>query len=143
MIPANTVTERSIGWSAAQHAVLGAVTKAQQLGVLINAAVVDRGGNLLAFIRMNGAFLHSISIAEDKAFTALSFGFPTEQWGDILGDDHNLREGLLQRNRLVMIGGGLPLKIDGELIGAIGVSGASEEQDQICAQAGADSIGDR
>ena len=133
-----TVTERSISWEAAQQAVTQAVMKAQQLDVLINAAVVDRGGNLLAFVRMNGAFLHSISISEDKAYTAVSFGFPTDQWSGILESDDNLRDGLLQRDRLVMIGGGLPLIVDGEVIGAIGVSGASEEQDQLCAQAGVD-----
>ena len=135
------VNEASLGWQAAQLAVRAAADKATELGVAINAAVVDRGGNLLAFVRMNGAFLHSISIAEDKAYTATSFGFATEQWGDILKDDRNLREGLMQRDRLVMIGGGIPLVINGERVGAIGVSGASEDEDTVCALAGAHAIG--
>ncbi len=134
------VNEPSIGWQSAQLAVRAAADKAVDLGVAINAAVVDRGGNLLAFVRMNGAFLHSISIAEDKAYTATSFGFATDQWAGVLGDDRNLREGLMQRDRLVMIGGGVPLLIDGERVGAIGVSGASEEQDAVCARAGADAV---
>ncbi len=134
------VTERSIGWEAAQTAVKCAAEKALALGVAINVSVVDRGGNPLAFLRMNGAPLHSISIAEDKAYTAVSFGFSTEEWMGAIGDVPQLREGLVQRDRLVIFGGGLPLKVDGELVGAIGVSGASEEQDGICAQAGVDSL---
>ncbi len=134
------VTERSIGWEAAHQAVRCAVARAGELGVAINVSVVDRGGNPLAFLRMNGAPLHSISIAEDKAYTAVSFGFSTADWMDAIGDVPQLREGLVQRDRLVIFGGGLPLTVDGELVGAIGVSGASEEQDDLCAQAGADSL---
>lgn len=134
------VTERSIGWEAALLAVRSAVEKASELGVAINASVVDRGGNSLAFIRMNGAPLHSITIAEDKAYTAVSFGFSTVDWMDAIGDVPQLREGLVQRDRFVIFGGGIPLKVEGELVGAIGVSGASEEQDGLCAQAGVDSL---
>lgn len=135
-----TVKESSVHWSAAQQAVTAAVEKADELGVKINAAVVDRGGNLLAFVRMNSAPLHSISIAQDKAYTALSFGFSTTDWMKAIGDIPQLREGLVQRDRLVIFGGGLPMHIDGELVGAIGVSGASEEQDEICARAGLKAI---
>ena len=134
------VTERSISWQTAHQAVRRAVDKADELGVAINVSVVDRGGNPLAFLRMNGAPLHSISIAEDKAYTAVSFGFSTADWMDAIGDVPQLREGLVQRDRLVIFGGGLPLTVDGELVGAIGVSGASEEQDDLCAQAGVDSL---
>ncbi len=134
------VTEHSISWDAAQLAVRCAAGRADELGVAINVSVVDRGGNPLAFLRMNGAPLHSISIAEDKAYTAVSFGFSTADWMDAIGDVPQLREGLVHRDRLVIFGGGLPLEMDGELVGAIGVSGASEEQDGLCAQAGVDSL---
>jgi uncharacterized protein GlcG (DUF336 family) len=90
---------------------------------------------------MNGAFLHSIDIAIDKAYTAAGFGFPTHQWMDEIGDVPQLREGLVQRDRLVIFGGGLPIASEDQVIGAIGVSGGSEEQDGICAQAGLERLG--
>ncbi|PVV27193.1 MAG: cobalamin adenosyltransferase, partial [gamma proteobacterium symbiont of Ctena orbiculata] len=74
------VNEPQVHWQAAAEAVAAATQKAEDLGIKINAAVVDKGGNLLAFQRMNGAFLHSIGIAIDKAYTAAGFGFPTRQW---------------------------------------------------------------
>ncbi|MBM3374152.1 MAG: heme-binding protein [Betaproteobacteria bacterium] len=109
---------------------------AQSLGIGINVAVTDRAGVLMAFLRMPGAFLHSIDIAIDKAYTAASFGFPTSQWGALVAGDELLRIGLNQRPRLVMFGGGLPIVEAGERIGAIGVSGGSAEQDEACAAAG-------
>ena len=111
------------------------------LGVAINVAVVDGSGTLMAFLRMNGAFLHSIDIAIDKAYTAASFGFPTSKWGGVIGDDELLRIGLNQRQRLVLFGGGLPLVDEGQRIGGIGVSGGSAEQDEACARAGLKVLG--
>lgn len=118
-----------------------AIRKAEDLGIRINAAVVDKGGNLLAFQRMNGAFLHSIGISIDKAYTAAGFGFPTHQWMDEIRDVPQLREGIVQRDRLVIFGGGMPIVKDDAVIGAIGVSGGSEEQDGICARAGLQRLG--
>ena len=136
-----TVEEPQIHWRAAAEAVAAAVSKAEELGLKINAAVVDRGGNLLAFQRMNGAFLHSIGIAVDKAYTAAGFGFPTSQWMDEIGDIPQLREGIVHRDRLVIFGGGLPIVHERRVIGAIGVSGGSEAQDETCARAGLQSLG--
>ena len=126
---------------AASIAVGAAVKAAEALGVRINVAVVDAGGNLMAFLRCPGAFLHSIGIATDKAYTAASFGFPSGEWSAVLEGEQELREGLLQVPRLVMIGGGLPIKVDGLVVGGIGVSGASEQQDLDCARAGLAAIG--
>jgi uncharacterized protein GlcG (DUF336 family) len=95
----------------------------------------------MAFLRMPGAFLHSVDIAIDKAYTAAGFGFPTSQWQDILASDENLRLGLAQRPRLVIIGGGLPIVQDGERIGGIGVSGGSAHEDEICAREALKAIG--
>lgn len=131
-----SVTEPQLHWKAADHAVAAAVQKAEELGIRINAAVVDRGGNLLAFQRMNGAFLHSIDIAIDKAYTSVGFGFPTGEWMGVLENVPQLREGIVHRDRLVIFGGGFPIKQDDEVIGAIGVSGGSEAQDEACAHAG-------
>jgi uncharacterized protein GlcG (DUF336 family) len=135
------VNEPQVHWRAAAEAVAAAVQQAEDLGIKINAAVVDKGGNLLAFQRMNGAFLHSIGIAIDKAYTAAGFGFPTHKWMDEIRDIPQLREGLVHRDRLVIFGGGLPIVSDDQVIGAIGVSGGSEEQDGICAKAGLQRLG--
>jgi uncharacterized protein GlcG (DUF336 family) len=135
------VNEPQIHWRAAAEAVAAAVEEAAEQGIKINAAVVDRGGNLLAFQRMNGAFLHSIGIAIDKAYTSAGFGFPTGQWMDVIRDVPQMREGIVHRDRLVIFGGGLPIVKDDQVIGAIGVSGGSEAQDEICAKAGLKAIG--
>ncbi|MCG7869074.1 MAG: cobalamin adenosyltransferase [gamma proteobacterium symbiont of Stewartia floridana] len=135
------VNEPQIHWRAAAEAVAAAVQQAEEMGIKINAAVVDKGGNLLAFQRMNGAFLHSIGISIDKAYTAAGFGFPTRKWMDEIRDIPQLREGIVQRDRLVIFGGGLPIVSNDQVIGAIGVSGGSEEQDEICAKAGLQQLG--
>ncbi|MCG7899496.1 MAG: heme-binding protein [Candidatus Thiodiazotropha lotti] len=135
------VNEPQIHWRAAADAVTAAVQQAEEMGIKINAAVVDKGGNLLAFQRMNGAFLHSIGISIDKAYTAAGFGFPTRKWMDEIRDIPQLREGIVHRDRLVIFGGGLPIVSNDQVIGAIGVSGGSEEQDEICARAGLQRLG--
>ncbi len=137
----STVTRKSIATEAAAAAVRAAVERARELEIRINAAVVDRGGNLMAFLRMEDAFLHSIDIAIDKAYTAAGFGLPTSQWDGLLPPGTLLRETIGHRPRLVLFGGGLPIEIDGELVGGIGVSGGSEEQDEQCARAGIEAIG--
>jgi uncharacterized protein GlcG (DUF336 family) len=121
----------------ALRAVRGAVEQATELGIKINVAVCDASGTQMAFLRMNGAYLHSISISEDKAYTAVSFGIPTSQWAQILSEHSDgVRLGLPMRSRFVQFGGGLPISIDGKVIGGIGVSGGSEEQDEECARFG-------
>ena len=131
-----SIATRCITAAAAAAATQAAVAKAEALGIRINVAVTDASGTLMAFLRMPGAFLHSIDIAIDKAYTAASFGFPTSQWGGVIGDDELLRIGLNQRARLVLFGGGLPVVEGDERIGGIGVSGGSAEQDEVCAAAG-------
>lgn len=117
---------------------------AEKNGWRINVAVVDRGGNLMSFLRMSGAFIHSINIAVDKAFTAASFGFPTKDWMGAIGHDDGMKFGFSSQPRLIIFGGGLPIRADGdsnEWCGGIGVSGASEAQDEECARAGLAAIG--
>lgn len=136
-----SIATRCITAAAAAAATQAAVAKAEALGIRINVAVTDASGTLMAFLRMPGAFLHSIDIAVDKAYTAASFGFPTSQWGGVIGDDELLRIGLNQRARLVLFGGGLPIVEGGERIGGIGVSGGSAAQDEVCAAAGLAALG--
>lgn len=133
-------TTPGITAEAAATAVQAAVAHAQANGWKINAAVVDRGGNLMSFLRMPGAFIHSIDIAIDKAYTSASFGFSTKDWMSMIAQDEGMKLGFSVRPRLIVFGGGLPIG-EGEWIGGIGVSGASEAQDEECARAGLSAIG--
>lgn len=136
------VEEANIHWEAANAAVVAAVRHAEQLQVRVNVAVVDRGAHLAAFLRMPGAPFHSIDIARDKAGTAVSFGFATSDWAQALAAmSETTRAGLVGRPGMAMIGGGVPIEADGWIIGAIGVSGASEAQDEAIARAGAAAAG--
>jgi uncharacterized protein GlcG (DUF336 family) len=135
-------TQDVVHWEAAAGAVAAAVRWAEGAGIKINVAVVDSGGNLAAFLRMPGAFLHSIDIAIDKAYTAAGFGLPTGAWSDaLMAHSSAVRTGIPLRPRMVCFGGGLPLRHEGRLIGGIGVSGGSEQEDEACAQAGVTAIG--
>ena len=128
------------GASISQHAGLAAVKAAVaeglETGCRVNAAVVDAGGNLVAFLRADGAFLPSIAIAQDKAYTAAGFGMATDRLYRLIEGSPALRDGILNRERVAAFPGGLPIVVDGLLVGAIGVSGGSEEEDVRCAEAG-------
>ncbi len=137
----SSVGVRAISAEGAAAAIRAAVEHAGELGIRINVAVTDPAGVLMAFLRMPGAFLHSVDIAIDKAYTAAGFGFPTSQWMEILAGDEALRIGMPVRPRLVIFGGGLPIREDEVLIGGIGVSGGSAEQDEACARAGLVAMG--
>ena len=139
--PQHSVAQRAIGAQAVAIALQAAVAHAATLGIRINVALTDGAGVLAGFLRMPSAFLHSVDIAIDKAYTAASFGFPTSQWMSILAQDEGLRIGLAERPRLVVFGGGLPIREGGVLIGGIGVSGGSAEQDEQCAYAGLAALG--
>lgn len=140
-VPSVAVPQSVVSAEAVSVALEAAVAKAAELGVKINVAVADSGGNLSGFLRMPGAFVQSIDIAIDKAYTAAGFGFSTKDWMKLIGHDDGMKFGFSARPRLVVFGGGLPLRVNGELIGGIGVSGASEEQDEVCARAALDAIG--
>jgi uncharacterized protein GlcG (DUF336 family) len=127
----------------AAHACVGAAVKAAEtMGLRVNVAVLDSSGVLAAFLRMPGAPLHSVEIAIDKAYTAASFGLATSQWHAALQEHSQaVREGIVRRPRFVAFGGGLAIVDQGQRIGAIGVSGASEAQDEAIAQAGLAALG--
>ena len=126
----------SLSLAAAEQLAERALAAAGAAGVAICVAVVDRAGLPLVFKRQPGAPLHSIDIALDKAYTAVSFGRPTAAWNERLAaGSEQLRHGLIRRERFVGFGGGLPLEHQGQRVGGIGVSGGSEAQD--CAFAAA------
>jgi len=120
----------SLGLASAEELADRALTAAREAGVNICVAVVDRAGYPLVFKRDPGAPFHCIDIALDKAYTAVSFGLPTAKWDKRLAEGSEmLRHGLMHRARFVGFGGGLPIKHDGQWVGAIGISGGSEAQD--------------
>jgi uncharacterized protein GlcG (DUF336 family) len=103
---ANVVKKHSISSELAQNMVDEAVAKARELGVTENVAILDDGGNLKAFSRMDGAPILSIEIAQNKAYTAL-FGFPTEDFFNFIQNDPSLLAGIPTLARVAAYGGGL------------------------------------
>jgi uncharacterized protein GlcG (DUF336 family) len=111
------------------------VAKARELGVSENVAILDDGGHLKAFSRMDGASMPTIEIAQKKAYTAL-FGVSTKDFFNFIQGDPSLLAGIPTLARVAAYGGGFPIKVDGEVVGAIGVSGAPTVQNDIdCARA--------
>lgn len=135
------IESRSIGFGAARRALDAAAQKAEELGVPVAIAVVDRASHLLAYGRMDGAPLLSAQIAQDKAYTVAAFGLPTHEWFQLIKDEPALLHGIVKTDRLIVFGGGVPVRIDGELVGGIGVSGGSAEQDERIAEAAAAALG--
>jgi uncharacterized protein GlcG (DUF336 family) len=132
---ANVVKKYSISSELAQRMVDAAVAKAKEIGVSENVAILDDGGNLKAFSRMDGAPILCIEIAENKAYTAL-FGISTQELFNFIKGDPSLLSGMPTLARVVAWGGGFPIKVDGEIVGAIGLSGAPMvENDVDCARA--------
>src|ERR1700741_713024 len=132
---ANVIEKHSISSELAQKMVNAAVAKATELGGSENVAILDEGGNLKAFSRMDGASIPTIEIAQNKAYTAL-FGVSTQEFFDFIQGDPSLLAGIPNLARVAAWGGGFPIKVDGEVVGAIGLSGAPAVQNDVdCAQA--------
>lgn len=125
----------------ARRVIAAAEKKAQAIGQPMNIAVADEGGNLVSHVRMDGAWLGSIDISINKAFTARAFDLSTKelatqsQSGGQFFGIHASNGG-----RVMIFAGGIPLKRNGKVVGAIGVSGGSGEQDHSVAQAGAEAF---
>jgi uncharacterized protein GlcG (DUF336 family) len=120
----------------AQLVIKAAVAKAQEIGQPMNVAVVDAGTNLTAFTRMDGAWLGSIDIAINKAFTAKAFDISTLELGrNSQPGDQFFGIHVSNHTRVMIFAGGIPIKETGEIVGAVGVSGGSGEQDQTVAEA--------
>src|SRR3981081_4556790 len=124
---ANVVKKYGISYELAQKMVDAAVAKAGELGVSENVAILDDGGNLKAFRRMDGAPILCIEMAQNKAYTAL-FGVSTQDFFDFIQRAPSLLAGIPTLARVAAWGGGFPIKVDGEIVGAIGLSGAPTGQ---------------
>jgi uncharacterized protein GlcG (DUF336 family) len=125
----------------ARRVISAAEKKAREIGQPMNVAVVDAGGNLVSHIRMDGAWLGSIDISINKAFTARAFDVSTAELSE------NSQPGqqffgihVSNHGRVMIFAGGIPLRRDGSIVGAIGVSGGSGTQDDAVARAGASAL---
>ena len=131
----NLVKKHSISFELAQKMVAAAVAKAEEIGVSENVVILDDGGNLKAFGRMDGAPLPTIEMAQNKAYTAL-LGVSTQEFFNFIQSDPSLLAGIPTLSRMAAWGGGFPITVNGEVVGAIGISGAPAVQNDIdCATA--------
>ena len=127
--------------SDARAVIAAAEKKAEEIGQPMNIAIADSGGNLIAHVRMDGAWRGSIDISINKAWTSRAFDIATKdlaahsQSGDQFFGIHASNHG-----KVMIFAGGIPLKRGGKVIGAIGVSGGSGDQDHAVAEAGAASF---
>jgi uncharacterized protein GlcG (DUF336 family) len=131
----NLVKKHSISFELAQKMVEAAVAKATEIGVSENIVILDDGGNLKAFGRMDGAPIPTVEMAQNKAYTAL-LGFSTHDFFNFIKTDPSLLAGVPTLSRMTAWGGGFPITVNGEVVGAIGVSGAPAVQNDVdCASA--------
>ena len=125
----------------ARRVITAAEKKAVEIGQPMNIAIVDAGGNLVAHVRMDGAWIGSIDISQKKAYTSRAFDIATKdlaehaQSGGQFFGIHASNDG-----KIMVFAGGIPLKKDGKVVGAIGVSGGSGDQDHDVAEAGANAF---
>jgi uncharacterized protein GlcG (DUF336 family) len=122
----------------ARRVIAAAEEKAKQIKQPMNIAVADAGGNLVAHVRMDDAWIGSIDISINKAFTARAFDIQTKdlaQFSQSGGQFFGIH--VSNHGRVMIFAGGIPLKREGKVVGAIGVSGGTGDQDQAVAEAGA------
>ena len=127
-------TQTNLTTQAAIQMGMAAIDRAESLNIHISLTIVDTTGLPLASLRMNQSPLISVGVAENKAYTALSFRRPTRDWQTSLAHKQTVLAALQSEPKFTYLGGGLPVVINDEVVGAIGVSGGSEGQDIDCAQ---------
>ncbi len=122
----------------ARRVIAAAERKAQEIGQPMNIAVVDGGGNLVAHVRMDNAWIGSVDIAINKAWTSRAFDISTKDLGEnSQSGDQFFGIHASNRGRVMIFAGGIPLKRGDQVVGAVGVSGGMGKQDQAVAEAGA------
>lgn len=127
-----------INLADARRIIAAAERKAEEIGQPMNIAVVDQGGNLIAHVRMDNAWIGSVDIAINKAWTSRAFDISTKELGEASqSGDQFFGIHASNRGRVMIFAGGIPLKRGNQVIGAIGVSGGSGKQDHSVAEAGA------
>jgi uncharacterized protein GlcG (DUF336 family) len=125
----------------ARRVIAAAEEKAQEIGQPMNIAVVDQGGNLVAHVRMDNAWIGSVDISINKAWTARAFDISTKELAEnSQSGDQFFGIHVSNNCRVMIFAGGIPLKRGGEVVGAIGVSGGLGKQDQAVAEAGVEAF---
>ncbi len=140
MQQAKSYPTASITRAAAKALIEASLAEAAKIGLDVAVAVTDGAGYLVAFERTDGARFLSAEVATDKAWTAASFGIPTHVWNAYITGNPKVAQ-LAHRPRLVAVGGGYPITDLGMLIGGIGVSGGTYQQDQDIAEAALKTLG--
>jgi len=135
------IARRTLSSDSALKAVEAAVALGRARGKCVVAAAVDVSGDLLALLRADGAFSASVGIARDKAYTAAVFGLSTDDLSNALLGNPVVHSGIASRPGVALFGGGVPIREGEVTIGAIGVSGGSEDDDRECARAGVAALG--
>jgi uncharacterized protein GlcG (DUF336 family) len=134
-----TFPTAAIARESAEALVAAASAAARDIGIRVTIAVTDAGGHLTAFARDDGAPFLTANVAIDKAWTAASFGLPTHTWADIVANP--ALASLAHQPRLVAVGGGMPIVLDGRVVGGIGISGGNAQQDRDAAELALKSLG--
>ena len=135
--PVGVAAERNVTLTAATEAAQATVDKCRADGFRVSVVVIDRGGNIKATLRDDGSSPHTVDTARKKALTSFFFRIPSADFVGRVAANPGLRD----IKDTIALGGGLPLRSGGEVVGAIGVGGApSGDADQACAQAGVDRI---
>jgi uncharacterized protein GlcG (DUF336 family) len=135
------LSQKNVSLGLAQTIANAALAQCQSMGFKVAVAVVDRGGQTIVMIRDDGAGLHTPEGAERKAYTARTFGQPSAAFIQRMKDRPDTA-GSVHYRRVLALPGGLPIKVGGEVIGAVGVSG-SPGKDDVCGQAGLDKVADQ
>ena len=138
---ADALEERTITLEGAQRVLATAITLAERMKLHVSVAVAGRAGDLKAFARMDGASMLSGETARRKVYTVAMTGMSTQQFGSILKsemrEEPELFHGMIGIEGLIAIAGGVPIRLDGKVIGAVAVSGGTSAQDQEIAEAAA------
>lgn len=138
----DTRTTAELTLDGARKVLDGALAKATQMGKAFCIAIADTAGEPIVTARMDGAPRLSAGIAANKAYSVTGFGgMPTGQWWDVIKDQPALVHGLTHTPRLTIFGGGVGVFVDGVLVGAVGVSGGTADEDAEVAAAGAAALG--
>jgi uncharacterized protein GlcG (DUF336 family) len=132
------ITQKNVSLAMAQGIAQAAVAKCESMGFKVSAAVLDRGGQMVVLLKGDGSGLHTPEGAERKAFTARTFSQPSAAFAQRLKDRPDTA-GSVHYTRVLALGGGLPIKVGDEVIGAVGVSGSPGKDDE-CSQAGIEKV---
>jgi uncharacterized protein GlcG (DUF336 family) len=140
--PAQVISHRDVGSHMALAMVAAAVAKCEQNGAGLTVAVVDRQGQLRALLVADTAAPHHVELAQRKAYTALTARRSSAEWAKATEPGSRIA-GQRSMAKVIPLSGGVPIKVGEETIGAVGVSGSSTEQDEICATAGLAAVADQ